>query len=116
MIYYSTRQDRRLTGSTFLTRRILDTRIGVMKALNRHVVHEGPMTVLIYVDTSKQVGDPDHLKVFANVDAVETWFANKGPCQLSGLPSGSVGSHWRYHIDQPVVLTLHRDQTSRLSR
>ena len=24
-----------------------------------------PMTVLIYVDTSKQVGDPDHLKVFA---------------------------------------------------
>jgi len=22
------------------------------------------MTVLIYVDTSKQVGDPDHLKVF----------------------------------------------------
>jgi hypothetical protein len=27
---------------------------------------EGPaMTVLIYVNTSKQVGDPDHLKVFA---------------------------------------------------
>ena len=26
---------------------------------------EGPMTVLIYVDTSKQVGDPEHLKVFA---------------------------------------------------
>ena len=24
------------------------------------------MTVLIYVDTSKQVGDRDHLKVFAN--------------------------------------------------
>jgi hypothetical protein len=23
------------------------------------------MTVLIYVNTSKQVGDPDHLKVFA---------------------------------------------------
>jgi len=30
-----------------------------------------PMTVLIYVDTSKQVGDPDHLKVFANADAAE---------------------------------------------
>ena len=27
------------------------------------------MTVLIYVNTSKQVGDPDHLKVFANVEA-----------------------------------------------
>jgi hypothetical protein len=24
------------------------------------------MTVLIYVNTSKQVGDPDHLKVFAH--------------------------------------------------
>jgi hypothetical protein len=31
------------------------------------------MTVLIYVDTSKQVGDKDHLKVFANEDAAETW-------------------------------------------
>jgi hypothetical protein len=28
-------------------------------------------TVLIYVDTSKQVGDPDHLKVFANEDAAD---------------------------------------------
>ena len=30
------------------------------------------MTVLIYVDTSKQVGDPEHIKVFANTDAAET--------------------------------------------
>jgi hypothetical protein len=30
------------------------------------------MTVLIYVDTSKQVGDREHLKVFANADAAET--------------------------------------------
>ena len=35
---------------------------------------EGPMTVFIYVNTSKQVGDVDHLKVFANPDAAETWF------------------------------------------
>ena len=27
------------------------------------------MTVLIYVDTSKQVGDKDRMKVFANEDA-----------------------------------------------
>jgi hypothetical protein len=33
------------------------------------------MTVLIYVDTSKQAGDPDHLKVFANADAAEARFA-----------------------------------------
>ena len=35
------------------------------------------MTVLVYVDTSKQVGDKDHLKVFANEDAAETWFQDK---------------------------------------
>jgi hypothetical protein len=27
------------------------------------------------VDTSKQVGDPEHIKVFATTDAAETWFA-----------------------------------------
>ena len=37
------------------------------------------MTVLIYVDTSKQVGDPEHLKVFADADAAETWFAENDP-------------------------------------
>ena len=31
------------------------------------------MTVLIYVNTSKRVGAPEHLKVFANADAAETW-------------------------------------------
>jgi hypothetical protein len=31
------------------------------------------MTVWIYVDTGKQVGDRNHLKVFANEDAAETW-------------------------------------------
>ena len=29
------------------------------------------MTVLIYVNTSKQVGDASHIKVFANVDAAK---------------------------------------------
>jgi hypothetical protein len=36
------------------------------------------MTVL-YVNPSKHVGDPDHLKVFANVDAAETWFEENDP-------------------------------------
>ena len=31
-------------------------------------------TVFIYVNTSKRFGDPEHLKVFANVDAAENWF------------------------------------------
>jgi hypothetical protein len=30
-------------------------------------------TVFIYVNTSKQVGDADHLKVFAHAAAAETW-------------------------------------------
>lgn len=31
-------------------------------------VEENSVTVWTYVDTSKQVGDPDHLKVFAGQD------------------------------------------------
>ena len=30
------------------------------------------MTVFVYVNTSKQVGDAEHIKVFANQDAAET--------------------------------------------
>ena len=37
------------------------------------------MTVLIYVDTNKQVGHPDHLKVFPHSDAAEAWFAENDP-------------------------------------
>jgi hypothetical protein len=33
----------------------------------------------VYVNTSKRFGDPDHLKVFANVDAAETWFEKNDP-------------------------------------
>jgi hypothetical protein len=36
-------------------------------------------TVWAYVDTSKQIGDPGHLKLFANADAAETWFAENDP-------------------------------------
>lgn len=36
-------------------------------------------TVWIYVDTRKQVGDVDHLKVFANLDAAETCFEENDP-------------------------------------
>lgn len=37
------------------------------------------MTVWIYVDTRKQVGDRDHLKVFANEGVAETWFQENDP-------------------------------------
>jgi hypothetical protein len=36
-------------------------------------------TVWIYVDTSKEVGDVDHLKLFANPDTAETWFEGNDP-------------------------------------
>ena len=75
---------------------MMHSRIGVLRALNRNVeriltdckdmqwgapeAQDGPtMTVLIYVKTSKQVGDPDHLKVFANPHAAETWFEENDP-------------------------------------
>ena len=38
------------------------------------------MTVVwIYVDTSKQVGDPEHLKVFANQEIAQAWFDENDP-------------------------------------
>ena len=37
------------------------------------------MTVFVYVNTSKQVGDAEHKKVFVNQDAAETWFAEDDP-------------------------------------
>jgi hypothetical protein len=42
------------------------------------------MTVFVYVNTSKQVGDPEHLKVFATADAAAKWFEET---TLKALPS-----------------------------
>jgi len=43
--------------------------------MRRTAPPEVSTSVLIYVETSKQVGDPDHLKVFANTYAAEARFA-----------------------------------------
>jgi len=40
-------------------------------------------TVWIYVDTSKKVGDRDHLKVFANENAAEQWFEENDPAGVA---------------------------------
>jgi hypothetical protein len=37
------------------------------------------MTVWIYVDTRKAVGDPEHLKVFADQAAADAWFKANDP-------------------------------------
>jgi hypothetical protein len=45
-------------------------------------------TVWIYVDTNKEVGDVDHLKVFASEEAAEKWFAeNDHPVPPKGGPT-----------------------------
>ncbi len=65
---------------------IMMARIGLLRALNRNVERtfdpsrkETHSSVFIYVNTSKQVGDAEHLKVFANVDAAETWLEENDP-------------------------------------
>jgi hypothetical protein len=37
------------------------------------------MKVWVYINNSREVGDEDHLKVFANEDAAEKWFAENDP-------------------------------------
>jgi hypothetical protein len=37
------------------------------------------MTVFVYVNTSRQVGDAEHIKVFATQDAAENWFEENDP-------------------------------------
>ena len=36
-------------------------------------------TVWIYTDTSKQIGDPHHLLVFASQDSANAWFKEFDP-------------------------------------
>jgi hypothetical protein len=36
-------------------------------------------TVWVYVNTAKELGDVDHLKVFANLEAAEKWFEENDP-------------------------------------
>jgi hypothetical protein len=41
---------------------------------------EGPTTtVWIYVDTNTEVGDADHLKVFATAELADEWFKENDP-------------------------------------
>jgi hypothetical protein len=72
--------------------------IRVMRALNRNVewtfnpsrnslgrrkLRRGPMTtVWIYDDTNKEVGDADHLKVFATPELADEWFKENDPQAL----------------------------------
>jgi hypothetical protein len=37
------------------------------------------MTVIVYINTSKKLGEPEHVKVFATTDAAEKWFEESDP-------------------------------------
>ena len=50
-----------------------------MTRRKRKNLQDHAMTVFVYVNTSKQVGDADHVKLFANVDAAEKWFEENDP-------------------------------------
>ena len=51
------------------------------------------MTVFVYVNTSKQVGDAKHIKVFATTDAAEKWFEENDPEGVAF--EYEVIGHWR---------------------
>ena len=48
-------------------------------ALGGHEIERHQVTMLIYVSISKQVGDPEHIKVFANANAAEICFEENDP-------------------------------------
>lgn len=52
---------------------------GQRTALGQAQAQEGPMTVFVYFNTARQVGDAEHIKVFATVDAAERWFEENDP-------------------------------------
>lgn len=37
------------------------------------------MQVLVYINTSAEVGDIDHIKIFANEDVANEWFKENDP-------------------------------------
>jgi hypothetical protein len=49
----------------------------------RQALQHRQMTVFVHVNTSKQVVDADHIKVFANVDAAEKWFEENDPEEVA---------------------------------
>jgi hypothetical protein len=46
-------------------------------------------TVLIYINTSVDVGDAEHLKVFANEDAAGKWFRENDEEGVAVVPASA---------------------------
>jgi hypothetical protein len=58
---------------------------------------------LIYVDTSKEVGDKDHLKVFSNEDAAESWLQENDPEGVAFEYSGLTPPIWLLYVATDVA-------------
>jgi hypothetical protein len=64
------------------------------------------LTVWVYINAAREVGDVDHLKVFATADAADEWFAEHDPEGVAyeypviGMPSTS-GRPQTQVFDQP---------------
>ena len=68
-------------------------------------------TVWVYVDTSKEVGDVDHLKAFANEEAAETWLEENDPdggrsnMRFSSEPDRApIAFHYWLSLGFPLIL------------
>jgi hypothetical protein len=70
------------------------------------------MTVWIYINTAKEVGDVDHLKVFASEEAAERWFAEHDLSAFGGNPDTPFqGRHDRF-CHWPSLKVSNSDQTT----
>src|SRR5438067_5401071 len=64
------------------------------------------MTVFVYVNTAKQVGDKDHIKLFATVEAVERCFEENDSEGVA--PSNMTSSSSRRdHFSAPLSHAQH---------
>jgi DNA replication protein DnaC len=73
----ATVKTRRSKGSKFERR--LTIGIGTAPQAGQSLQDRPMKTVSIYGNTSAEVGDVDHLKVFANEDAADAWFKENDP-------------------------------------
>ena len=58
------------------------------------------MTVWVYINTAKEVGDVDYLKVFAGEDAAERWFAEHENIQYRGDFASWLANTGPVHVER----------------
>ncbi|MDA9405395.1 hypothetical protein XH80_00980 [Bradyrhizobium sp. CCBAU 45384] len=68
------------------------------------VLQDTPMkTAWTYVNTSKQVGDKNHIKAFATIDAAEKWFEENDPGAWRSCTRFSNEPYWTPGLSTPCV-------------